>query len=126
MSPTILRTFSSHTARELIKQPVISVPDPKEKTEYLKYTCKKSSCTAYSRCAECQEEENHGFIYQGGDHLYYTVELDFEKALTGWERTITNIEKKLIIIENEGTMQHGSKPVSPNLGVPQGRTPIQR
>jgi DnaJ homolog subfamily B member 4 len=54
-----------------------------------------------------------------------TVELDFKEAFTGWERTITNIKKKLIIIENEGTMQHGPKSVSPNCGMPQGRTPIQ-
>jgi hypothetical protein len=72
MSPTILCSSSSHTTRELIKQPVMSVSDHKEKTEYLKYTCNKSNCTAYSRCAECQEEEERGFIYQGGDHLYYS------------------------------------------------------
>ena len=58
------------------------------------------------------------------EHLHYTVELDFKEAFTGWERTITNIKKKLIIIENEGTMQHGPKSVSSNFGMPQGRTPI--
>jgi hypothetical protein len=81
MSLTILSTFSSHTARELIKKPVISVPDHIKKTEYLKYTCNKSNCTAYTyrRCAEYQEEEERGFIYQGGDHLYYIVELDFKR-----------------------------------------------
>jgi DnaJ family protein B protein 4 len=98
------------------------VPGDK-KMVYPRYTCDKSNCIASQRCIDCEEKKSHGFTYQDGGDLHYTIDLDLKEALTGWERTITTRNWRLIKIEKEGPTQHGSKDVFPNLGMPPSRDP---
>jgi DnaJ family protein B protein 4 len=73
-----------------------------------------------------KNQKPHALFSREGDDIVHTVDLDLKEALTGWKRTVTTIDKKILNLDKAGPTQPGSADTYPGLGMPISKKPGQR
>jgi len=123
------KTYDPQTGKQAVQDKILSVP--------IKKGLKAGSKIKYPDMGDQVEggtqdlhfivkEKPHTLFTRDGDDIKHSVDISLKEALTGWQRTVSTIDKKQVSVSSAGPTQPTWEERFPNLGMPKSKTPTQR